>query len=511
MLVTRDETDRERAREALRQSEERLRTVLASAPLVLFALDAEGRFEVAAGRGLDLLGVRAAELLGAPVLELCRDVPWIVDAIRRALAGEEVRATGTFRGRTFESQYTPLRDERGKVKGLTGLALDMTERANALERLRESEGRLRRVIDSNMIGIVFWDASGPIWDANRAFLEAVGYSREELEAGRVSWIDLTPPEHRHKDEQALVEIATFGACAPFEKEYVRKDGARVPVVVGAAGLDGRSDRGVAFVLDIADRKAIEEELRKAIRVRDEFLTIASHELRTPLTTLELQLEMIERLLRKRPEEPPDDRFGRKVALALRQVERLKGLIDGLLDVSRIAMGRLELDLAEIDLGEIAREVAERFEDEAERQRCSLRVEGDSVLGLWDKVRIEQVVTNLVTNAIKYSPGTAIEVLVSGDERCATLCVRDRGIGIRSQDLARIFERFERAVSSRNYGGLGLGLYITRQVVEAHGGSIDVSSQPGEGATFTVRLPRAPAAAARRAEDDRGAELTAERS
>jgi signal transduction histidine kinase len=172
------------------------------------------------------------------------------------------------------------------------------------------------------------------------------------------------------------------------------------------------------------------------------------------------------------------------------VSRLTTLVNTLLDVSRASAGKMQLDLAEGDLAEIVTDSAERLRDDLERAHCelSMRVEA-GVVGTWDQVRVDQVVTNLISNAIKYGAGKPIEITLSSTADTATLTVRDQGIGIAKQDHLRIFQRFARAVSPEHYGGLGLGLWIVRELVEAMGGKVRAEGEPGHGATFTVELPR----------------------
>jgi signal transduction histidine kinase len=228
-------------------------------------------------------------------------------------------------------------------------------------------------------------------------------------------------------------------------------------------------------------------IEEAVRMRDEFLAIASHELKTPLVPLQLQLDDFQRVLRRRGVD--DDSVAQRLATMTRQTTRLSKLVENLLDLSRIAAGRLTLQPEEFDFAEMVRDVVRRLAPEAESLGCTLEVHaGEPVRGRWDQLRLEQVVSNLLANAVKYGAAHPIEIEVQPEERKVRLTMRDHGIGMSPQDAARVFERFERAVSVRHYGGLGLGLYITRQIVEAHGGAISVDSRLGDGATFTVVLP-----------------------
>jgi PAS domain S-box-containing protein len=235
------------------------------------------------------------------------------------------------------------------------------------------------------------------------------------------------------------------------------------------------------------------EAQRAIQLRDEFLSVASHELRTPLTTLDLHLSGVIRAAdRARLEQLGIEKVEQHVRKAYGQVQRLTTLISDLLDVSRIVGGHLALRPEPLELGALAREVCARFEDELARAGTpiALTVESD-VFGTWDRNRIDQVLTNLITNAVKYGGQRPIEVKVEKSASFAKLSVRDHGIGIRKEDQERIFNRFERTDAARNFGGLGLGLWIVRQVSEAHGGRAIVESEPEKGSTFIVELPLDP--------------------
>jgi signal transduction histidine kinase len=233
-----------------------------------------------------------------------------------------------------------------------------------------------------------------------------------------------------------------------------------------------------------------ESAREAIQVRDEFLSVASHELRTPLTPLQLQIDNLHLLLQESG--VLNDRLSGQLEMARKQTRRLSKLVESLLDVSRLSSGRLRLDLEYLDLAQLAEDVVQRFRLDAERSGSQLHLDAAGpVIGKWDRLRMEQILSNFLANAIKYGAGQPIEIGVFTKNRLAQLTVRDRGIGIAPEDVARIFGCFERAASVRHYGGLGLGLFISRQLVEAHGGSISVQSEPGAGATFTIIIPLEP--------------------
>jgi signal transduction histidine kinase len=238
--------------------------------------------------------------------------------------------------------------------------------------------------------------------------------------------------------------------------------------------------------EVARERARVENLLEAMRARDEFLSIASHELKTPLTAFQLQLGAIQKGLSPLSQ----NNIGERLDLARRSVRRLARLIETLLDVSQLTTGRLQLEPARVDLAALVSEVVAATEEEARRLGTPLLVQLERPLtGYVDSDRMEQVVHNLLSNALKFGKGRPVEVILRSEGNTVWLTVVDHGIGIHQSERARIFERFERAVSARNYGGLGLGLWVTRQMVEAHQGSILVEETPGGGATFHVRLPR----------------------
>lgn len=237
-----------------------------------------------------------------------------------------------------------------------------------------------------------------------------------------------------------------------------------------------------------DNARLLRETQRAVRLRDDFLSVASHELRTPMTSLSLRIDL---LLRAVAAGRPISNEALEWALARisRSSNRLERLIEELLDVTRIEQGKMTLSRGQVDLATLVRGVAEHFELDLTSARCTLSLESDAeVTGHWDARRLEQVVSNLLANAIKFGAGHPIEVGIRDAGGMAELTVGDHGIGIDPARLPHVFDRFERAVSNLHYGGLGLGLYVARSIVEAHGGTIRVASQPGMGSEFTVTLP-----------------------
>ncbi|NVJ00201.1 GAF domain-containing sensor histidine kinase [Myxococcus sp. AM009] len=326
-------------------------------------------------------------------------------------------------------------------------------------------------------------------------------ARECFLSGETRFLPEVGPELRERIFQGPEHPALLEALSPHSllSVAVRTRGRTLGVItLGAAAPCRRLvTADVAMAEELARRVAVALEnaslyrdAQAAVRLRDEFLSVASHELKTPLTSLKLQHGLIDRAV--------SGDFGEKVrprlATAVRQVQRLSALVDSLLDVSRISLGRLMLEPSDVDLGQAVRDAVERMEEVFTQAGCPVRVEVPGPLpGKWDSLRLDQVLVNLLTNAAKYGAGrpVLVEAAFEGEE-LVRVSVRDEGIGIAAEDLPRLFGRFERAVSDRHYGGLGLGLYISRQIVDAMGGSIEVESWPGQGSIFTVRLPRSTA-------------------
>jgi len=365
---------------------------------------------------------------------------------------------------------------------------------------QDTADQLRLLIASvTDYAILTLDERGCIASWNLGAERIKGFRAEEILGQHFS--RFYPPEDVARGKPQW-ELETAVRVGRFEEEgwRVRKDGTRfwANVVITALFDEGGQLRGFGKVTrDFTQRKADEERrelerLREALRTRDEFLSIASHELKTPLTPLQLKLATLKRLAESHPEALlSGERLTRELETASRHVSRLANLIEDLLDVSRISVGTLSLTREPVDLCAITREVILRHAPQAVQKGCRVDMEAPvPVEGMWYRRRLDQAVTNLITNALKYGAGKPVHVRVVCENGVAVLTVRDEGIGIASEHHARIFDRFMRAVPERNYGGLGLGLFITQQIVDAHRGNIEVQSEPGAGAAFTVRLPLA---------------------
>ncbi len=278
-------------------------------------------------------------------------------------------------------------------------------------------------------------------------------------------------------------------------------------VIGTLGVsrdrggDAYTEADERFLEELADRAALAfhnaqlyEAAERASTMKDELVAAASHDLRTPITTVQLMIQSALRYAqREGTTHVATSWLLPRLERAETQIARLMTLIDGLLDVSRIDAGRLRLAPAPMDLAELAGQIVARFEDEAAGTSTPISLDaGAPVLGNWDRDRLDQVITNLLSNALKYGRGSPVTVRVENGVGTARLTVEDHGIGIAPENHARVFERFERAAAGPGFGGVGLGLWIVRETVHAMGGTVRVESELGEGAKFVVELPVAPA-------------------
>lgn len=529
-------------------TERRLRALVGQAPSIFFVIDLQGRVVMAEGRLLRALGRRAAPGVGRTVAELFPDFPWVQEAVQRALAGRTGTARGQLGDRFYEARFAAVRDDKGQLLEVVGLATDTSELHEAEERLRRQAIRLEAQAEASRAFSSGLDEQATLETVARRLCELIGDGALiRLVSADGRW--LVPAAQHHPDparealrreviqgapqridEGITARVLATGETLRFPslaRDFVHAnmkpeywpylDGSSSMLIAPLArrgqvfghitltrdlGGPGYTREDETLLDDLAHRaaQAIENarlygQAQAAVLARDEFLSIASHELRTPLTSLRLALENLRRVvLRAGVAGGPGTPIDRVLTASERAGQRLEKLVEALLDVSRIHMGRLELDLADVELGALVAEAAAAVTDELAQAGSELRIEGEPVTGRWDPLRLGQVVVNLLGNAAKYGAGKPVVISYGAREGKAFLQVRDQGIGVAEVDQRHIFERFERAVSSQNYGGLGLGLYIVKRIVEAHGGSIGVESVPGEGACFSVDLPTRPAVA-----------------
>ncbi len=362
------------------------------------------------------------------------------------------------------------------------------------EAKRDSDERFRVLVESVKDYAIFMlDVDGRIrtWNAGAKLIK--GYEAAEIIGEHIGRFYTEEDRRRGHPAELLGEAVRAGRVEE-EGWRVRKDGSRfwADVVITALHNDAGELTGFAKVTrDLSERRKAEEELRRretaeeAVRLRDEFLSIASHELRTPLTALQIELHLL-----RDNTKSDDPKLTKRLTRAARNTDRLAALVESLMDVSRLAAGRLMLKPERLELSQALSQLVDGLRDSAAKARCPLVFETTGpVWGVWDRLRLEQVVMNLIGNAIKYGAGSPVRVSLSSDAGTAILEVNDGGPGIPDADLHRIFGRFERAASMRNYNGLGLGLYVSREIVQATGGTITARNLAGGGACFTVRLPR----------------------
>ncbi|HEX8392508.1 MAG TPA: PAS domain S-box protein [Longimicrobium sp.] len=510
----RDITEKRVRIEALARSEARLRLAQEAARAGVWDVDLEGGTVFWSPEYYALYGLDPEAV--APSYEAWMACVHPEDRDRVAAAFDASRASGElnveFRFTTRTDGDQPFRwavaigrvmEERaGAGVRMAGIAMDVTDRVRARQAQREAEFRFQRVLEAGVVGVLFWTLEGGITNANDAFLEMLGYTRADLEAGRVDWRAMTPPEYAAQDAAILRELVETGRTDPFEKVYLRRDGGRVDIQMHVATYEHRRDEGVAVVVDVTERKRAQAErerlLREAVAARAQaeaaneaksrFLATMSHELRTPLNAIGGYTDLLEMEIQG----PVNDRQRDFLVRIQRAQRHLRGLINDVLDFARIEAGRVELNptgfLLCDALGDVEALIAPQAEAKGIRyargRDAGTRVRADA-----DRVR--QILLNLLSNAVKFTDaGGSVSVDSEAAEGVVRVHVRDTGRGVPPEMIERIFEPFVQvdADLTRTADGTGLGLAISRELARSMGGELSATSVPGEGSTFTLHLP-----------------------
>jgi PAS domain S-box-containing protein len=389
----------------------------------------------------------------------------------------------------LEVDIVPIFDASGKCTYFAAIERDITER-------KRSEARFRRLVDSNAQGVVFWNRKGQITGANAAFLNLLGYTRADLEAGRMNWRTLTPPEFAQLDRQCLETIAATGICAPYEKEYIHKDGRRVPILIGAAAFEDNPEEGLCFVLDLTERKRLEQHFRQAQKMEaiGQLASGVAHDFNNILAVMQMQTELFKA---DGHFSPAQSEFVEGMAAAIR---RATALTRQLLLLSR----KEAMQLCDLDLDKSVHSTANMLRRIlGEDIQLQFKFSMQPLFIHADASMLDQVLLNLATNARDSMPGGGQLVIetsaVDFDESVcaqsaqarpgsfACLSVSDTGIGIPPENLALIFEPF---FTTKDAGkGTGLGLATVFGIVKQHQGWINVYSEAGLGTTFRIYLPR----------------------
>lgn len=367
------------------------------------------------------------------------------------------------------------------------------EREKAFQELRESEARFRRLVEFNMIGIMLADTNGKINQANDALLNMIGYTKQELLSDKIRWDEITPPEYRSVDEQAIKQMRMTKVCPAFEKEYIRKDGSRIHVLLGTMLIDGSQTDCVCFVLDITQRKSAEAEIRKALEqekelseLKSRFVSMVSHEFRNPLNAISVSVQLLERFGEKWSKEKQSDFFHRIKT----SVGRMTDLLDDVLLLGKAGAGKLQFKPTSLDLKSFCSNLLEEIIlSTGNKNTIAFEIQGQCTTANIDESLLRYILINLLSNAIKYSPvGSTVHFDLVCQDKATIFQIKDEGIGIPLEDQQQLFQSFYRAKNVGDIPGTGLGLAIVKQCVDSHGGAIAVASKVGVGTTFTVTLP-----------------------
>ena len=499
-----DVTEQLQAEQALREREAEFRALANTIPQLAWIADSDGRRYWFNTRWYEYTGLRPDQSLGLGWWSVhhADHRSRVLDAQLAAFKGGNLwedmvrlrRADGEYRW--FLGRAMPIRDEAGHAVRWFGTDTDLTERREMEHALAASEQRFRRALDIETVGIIFFNTDGEITAANDGFLHMTGYTRGDVEAGRVRWDELTPPEFRPQSLRAVEEFKATGRTTPYEKQYVRKDGSRGWALFAATRLN--EHEGVEFVVDVTQQKSSELERERllasehaarvqaesATRLRDEVLAVLAHDLRNPMNTIMTTAALL-------AVTAEDASRQRQAAIVQRAVQAMDRLVSDLLDMSRVESGSFVVRTEPIDMASVIRDSVDLFESQAVARKIILRMQIAQELPAieGDRERLAQVFSNLIGNALKFSKAnSAVTVRAVSEMAGVHVSIKDSGAGISPQNLVHVFDRFWQADRSTGKGA-GLGLAICKAIVEAHGGRIWAASKVGFGSTFHFEIPQ----------------------
>ena len=352
------------------------------------------------------------------------------------------------------------------------------------------------LVEYSLDAVVGINSHSLIIDWNLQAEKIFGWKREEAIGKSVSTI-LIPPEFREAHHQGIVRFLKTGIGPILNKrtelEALHSSGHRFFIELTVCPIHTEKEiLFYSFVRDITERKKVEEALQEALHEKDEFISICSHELKTPITSMKLQFQLAQKMIEhSNPLVFQKENIAKRITMTLKQIEKMSKLIEDMLDVVKIPLGKLEQDQKPIEMNALAEEIFDHFVEQFQVLgiQSSFKKLDKAVYVLGDLYRLEQALSNLITNAIKYGDGKPIHVVLEATSDEVTLIVSDEGKGIAAEDLEKIFMRYTRLESKNSVSGLGLGLYITKNIIVGHGGTITVESNPGHGSKFMIKLPR----------------------